>query len=116
MIEEVVQSILQAEDVAKQRIAQATQQAQEIVANAEAIAESQKKQLSQQSKDNYVSNIAQLEQKRSRSQAALVTALLNNTVPRDEEVDYFNHFSEKIDHERAHLHELIEQYEELFKK
>ena len=61
-------------------------------------------------------NIAQLEQKRSRSQAALVTALLNNAVPRDEEVDYFNHFSEKIDHERAHLHELIEQYEELFKK
>ena len=60
--------------------------------------------------------IAQLEQRRSRSQAALVTALLNNAVPRDEEVDYFNYFSEKIDRERDHLHELIEQYEALLKK
>ena len=60
--------------------------------------------------------IAQLEQKRTRSQAALVSALLKNEVPRDEDVDYFNHFTSKIDLEREHLHSLNEQYEELLKK
>ena len=60
--------------------------------------------------------IAQLEQRRSRSQAALVTALLNKEVPNDKEVDYFNRFSEKIDREREYLHELTEQYEALLKK
>jgi hypothetical protein len=57
--------------------------------------------------------IAELEQRRSRSQAALVAALLKNEIPRDEEVDYFNHFSEKIDLEREHLHALTEEYEAL---
>lgn len=66
----------------------------------------------QQVKDN----IAELEQKRSRSQAALVSAILKNEVPNDEEVDYFNHFSEKIDREREQLHALTEEYEALLKK
>ena len=61
-------------------------------------------------------NIVDLEQKRSRSQAALVTALLRNEDPRDEEVDYFNHFSNRIDREREQLQALTEQYEALLKK
>ena len=60
--------------------------------------------------------IAELEQRRSRSQAALVAALLRNEIPRDEEVDYFNHFSEKIDLEREHLHALTKEYEELLNR
>ena len=60
--------------------------------------------------------ISLLEQKRSRSQAALVSALLKNEIPRDEEVEYFNHFSERIDREREHLHALNEEYEALLKK
>ena len=60
--------------------------------------------------------IAEFEQRRTRSQAELVSALLNNRVPRDEDVDYFNHFSEKIDQEREHLHKLMAEYEALIKK
>ena len=60
--------------------------------------------------------IAELEQKRSRSQAALISSILNQTDPKDEEVDYFNHFSEKIDLERQHLQTLTEEYETLLKK
>ena len=66
----------------------------------------------QQSKDI----IALLEQKRSRSQAALVAALLKNEIPNDEDVDYFNHFSEKIDMERERLRTLTEEYEALLKQ
>ena len=60
--------------------------------------------------------ISELEQKRSRSQAALVSALLKQEIPRDEEVEYFNHFSEKIDREREQLQALTEEYEALLKK
>ena len=60
--------------------------------------------------------IAGLEQKRSRSQAALVSALLRNDIPNDEDVDYFNRFSDMIDKEREHLHTLMDEYETLFKK
>ena len=61
-------------------------------------------------------NICELEQRRSRSQAALVSALLNNAVPRDEDVDYFNHFSGLIDQERSRLHELMAECEAQIKK
>lgn len=57
-----------------------------------------------------------LEQKRSRSQAALVSALLKNDMPNDEDVDYFNRFSDMIDKEREHLRALTEEYEALAKK
>lgn len=57
-----------------------------------------------------------LEQKRSRSQAALVNAILRNEIPDDEDVDYFNRFSEMIDKEREHLRALTEEYEALAKK
>ena len=60
--------------------------------------------------------IAELEQKRSRSQAALVSALLKNETPNDEDVDYFNRFSELIDHQRDHLHELMDRYDALLNK
>ena len=63
----------------------------------------------QQSKDK----IYELEQRRARSQAALVSALLKHEVPRDEDVDYFNHFSAKIDEERDHLRRISEEYEAL---
>ena len=61
-------------------------------------------------------NICELEQRRSRSQAALVSALLNNEVPRDEDVDYFNHFNGLIDQERGRLHELMAECEAQIKK
>jgi hypothetical protein len=60
--------------------------------------------------------IVELEQKRARSQAALVEALLKNEDPDDREVDYFNQFSEKIDGERERLRALTEEYEALIKK
>ncbi len=60
--------------------------------------------------------IAALEQKRSRSQAELLSALLKNDVPDDKDVDYFNHFSELIECERERLRALICEYEALSKK
>ena len=60
--------------------------------------------------------IVELEQKRARSQAALIDALLKNEDPDDREVDYFNQFSEKIDGERERLRALTEEYEALKKK
>lgn len=50
MIEEVVNSILEAEDKAKSLISQAEKQAAEIVANAEVNAEKTKKQAAEQNK------------------------------------------------------------------
>ena len=54
-----------------------------------------------------------LEQKRSRSQAALVSAILGNTQPDDKDVDYFNQFTEKIEAERNNLHRLMAELEKL---
>lgn len=60
--------------------------------------------------------IAALEQKRVRSQAELVSALLKNEAPKDEDVDYFNRFSERIEAERERMRALMEEYESLSKK
>ena len=54
-----------------------------------------------------------LEQKRTRSQAALVYALLNHTTPNDADIQYFNDYTVQIENERAHMHELMAQLEEL---
>ena len=54
-----------------------------------------------------------LEQKRTRSQAALVEAILLKTTPKDGDVDYFNQFTRQIEEERAHLHELMTELESL---
>ena len=52
-----------------------------------------------------------LEQKRTRSQAALVYALLNHTTPNDADIEYFNNYTVQIEKERAHLQELTAELE-----
>lgn len=61
-------------------------------------------------------NIAELELRRSRSQAGLISAILKNEVPNDDDVDYFNMYTGKIDAERIRMHELMEKYDGLSKK
>ncbi len=50
-----------------------------------------------------------LEQKRARSQAALVSAILTHTTPNDEDVDIFNEITAQIDAEREVLRGLLAQ-------
>ena len=50
-----------------------------------------------------------LEQRRSRSQAALVTAILSDTHPDDRDVDYFNQFTQMIDSEREKMRALMKE-------
>jgi len=50
--------------------------------------------------------ITYLEQKRARSQAALVDAILKKVDPSDEDVEYFNQFTGEIERLRAEMHEL----------
>ena len=57
--------------------------------------------------------IDSIEQKRTRSQAALVDAILRQAQPDDRDVDYFNQFTAQIDAERDNLHKLMKQLEEL---
>ena len=57
--------------------------------------------------------IEQIEQKRSRSQAALVTAILSHTQPDDRDVDFFNQFTAQINEERDRMHALMKELEEL---
>lgn len=54
-----------------------------------------------------------LEQKRTRSQAALVYALLNHTTPNDADIEYFNNYTVQIENERAHMHELMAELDGL---
>ena len=63
--------------------------------------------------DRSKKQIALLEQKRTRSQAALMEAILQHTSPDDKDVDYFNHFTSRIDRERAKMHQLMEELEKL---
>ena len=57
--------------------------------------------------------IADIEQRRSRSQAALVDAILRHVDPDDKDVDYFNQFTAQVDEEREHLHQLMEELNKL---
>ena len=57
--------------------------------------------------------IAALEQKRTRSQATLVYALLNHTTPDNADIEYFNQFTAQIEAERANMHELMAQFEQM---
>ncbi len=50
-----------------------------------------------------------LEQKRARSQAALVSAILTHTTPDDADVDVFNEITAQIDAEREILRGLLAQ-------
>ena len=69
-----------------------------------------KKEIEQCKKD-----IAELEQKRTRSQAALVEAILLKTEPKDDDVDFFNKFTEQIEEERQRMHELMKELDALTK-
>ena len=57
--------------------------------------------------------IEELEKKRSRSQSALVDAILSNSVPADQDVDYFNRYSERINSDRERIRELQKKLREL---
>lgn len=47
-----------------------------------------------------------VEQKRTRSQAALVTAILSNSAPNDDDVDYFNRYTAEIEEIRSKMNDL----------
>ena len=59
--------------------------------------------------------IEAIEQRRTRSQAALVEAILRHTEPNDKDVDFFNQFTEQIEEERANLHRLMKRLDDLEK-
>lgn len=77
MIEEVVNSILEAEDVAKKRIAEAERKAGEIVASAELEAELRKKQAVAANKKAYAQAMKQADEQ-ADAQAAARLAELNS--------------------------------------
>ena len=62
---------------------------------------------------NSQKRIALLEQKRARSQAALVEAILRHTDPDDDDVEYFNQFTEQIEQERNRMHDMMRLLDEL---
>lgn len=62
---------------------------------------------------NCKKNIQKLENQRSRSQAALVEAILSNTTPTDEDVDYFNKYTALINSERDSMHAFMEELKKL---
>lgn len=49
--------------------------------------------------------ISDIEQRRSRSQAKLVEAILTHTTPDDEDVDFFNRYTNQIEDVRRKMHE-----------
>ena len=57
--------------------------------------------------------ITVLEGKRSRSQAALVEAILTHTEPNDKDVDFFNMFTHQIEGVRDKMHQLMKELDEL---
>ena len=54
----------------------------------------------------YKKQILEIEQKRSRSQAALVEAILTKTTPNDTDVDYFNRYTSQIEECRLKMQDL----------
>lgn len=55
--------------------------------------------------------ITAIEKRRMRSQAAIIEAILTNTVADDRDVDYFNRFTDKINDKRNEMHEYEMQLE-----
>ncbi|MCQ2435803.1 MAG: hypothetical protein MJ101_02755 [Clostridia bacterium] len=53
--------------------------------------------------------IIELEQKRMRSQAAIMEAILAHESPSDEDTDFFNEYTAKINQLRTDIHELQSQ-------
>ena len=83
MIEEVVNSILEAEDVAKKRVETAEQQAAEIVASAEVKAEQLKKQATLDNKEYLNKSLSKADADAERAANDLLDRLNAET---DEEV------------------------------
>ncbi len=57
--------------------------------------------------------IQDLEQRRTRSQAALVEAILTNTTPDDQDVEYFNNFTHQINTIRNRMQEYQSKLDKL---
>lgn len=76
---------------------------------------SKKGQLKRQIADSE-REIAALEQKRERSQSALMHAMLMKTKPNPEDERYFKVFSQLIDNEREHLRSLYAELNSLENK
>ena len=57
--------------------------------------------------------IEMFEQKRTRSQAALVEAILTHSEPDGKDVDFFNEFTAKINDERERMHKLMDELSKL---
>ena len=75
MIEEVVNSILEAEDVAKRRIEDAETKAAEIVAQAEIKAETLKRQAAQNNKKHQLDTLAKADTEAERKAEELLNQL-----------------------------------------
>ncbi len=60
--------------------------------------------------------ILTLEARRARSQAALVEAILTNSVPDDRDVDFFNDYTSQIDAARERMRSLQQQLDEMESK
>ena len=63
--------------------------------------------------ENCKKRITELEQKRSRSQAALVEAILTHAEPNDKDVDFFNMFTKQIEEVRDEMHAKMAELEEM---
>ena len=75
MIEEVVNSILEAEDVAKRRVEDAEARASEIVAQAELQAETLRKQAAQSNKEHQAKTLSQADVEAERKAKELLAEL-----------------------------------------
>ena len=63
--------------------------------------------------EHYKTEIELIEKRRSRSQSALVEAILSNKVPNDEDVDYFNTYTSQINSLRELIHQLQDELKSL---
>ena len=79
MIEEVVNSILEAEDVAQARVEAAESKAAEIVAAAEVQAEQLKRQAAAANKEYFVKSLSQADAAAEREAQALIAKLNGQT-------------------------------------
>ena len=79
MIEEVVNSILEAEDVAKARVEAAESKAAEIVAAAEVQAEQLRRQAAAANKEYFVKSLSQADVAAEREAQALIAKLNGQT-------------------------------------
>lgn len=57
--------------------------------------------------------IEEIEKKRYRSQSQLVEAILKQETPSDEDVDYFNRYTEQIETLRARIQDIQRQLEDM---